>query len=103
MPQSVAWTRSVRSGTALDAPEEGREPPKIGGIMRRPANPVKVQSSGGRSWLPEPHILVRRREVEQRVQSDGGLLDPWAHPMQGRRLEDRRVHDPVVHESLDLV
>src|SRR5262249_61607405 len=56
-----------------------------------------------RSLLSQTHLLVRRGEVEERVQADGRLLEPRADAVQGRRLEDRRVRDALVHQLLDLV
>src|SRR5262245_45448119 len=56
-----------------------------------------------RSRFFQPHLLVGRRKVEQRVQPYPGLLDPWSNAMQRRRLKDRRMHDALVHEPLALV
>src|SRR5262245_2480714 len=51
----------------------------------------------------EADLLVRGRHVEERVEADGGLLDARADAVERRRLEDRRVHDALVDEPLDLV
>src|SRR5262245_34469612 len=56
-----------------------------------------------RSLLFEAHLLVRRGEVEERVQADGRLLESRTDAVQGCRLEDRSVHDALVHQLLDLV
>src|SRR5262245_57301260 len=51
----------------------------------------------------QTHVLVRRGEVEERVQADRGLLEPRANAVQRGGLEDRAVHDSLVHQPLDLV
>src|SRR6266498_5822038 len=56
-----------------------------------------------RSLFLEAHVLVRRRKVEQRVQADRRLLDPRPDPVQGGGLEDRGVHDALVHQPLELI
>src|SRR5215471_10313851 len=71
----------------------------------RPAGPLPRDGlrRARPSLLSQAHLLVRRGEVEERVQADGRLLEPWADTVQGRRLEDRSVHDALVHQLLDLV
>src|SRR5712692_6451410 len=56
-----------------------------------------------RLWLFQAHVLPRRGEVEERVQADPRLLDPWPDPVQRGRLEKRGVHDALVHQPLDLM
>jgi hypothetical protein len=51
----------------------------------------------------QAHLLVGSRKVEQRVQAHCRFLHPWAHAVQCRWLEDRRLHDPLLHQPLDLV
>src|SRR5215831_4021068 len=65
--------------------------------------PSLIIKRRARSLLSQPHLLVRRGEVEERVQADGRLLEARTDAVQGRRLEDRRVHDALVHQLLDLV
>src|SRR2546425_12463454 len=81
-------------------PPAGPHTSTVGALARGP--PMRL-TQFRRSWLLEAHVLVRRGEVEQRVQADPGLLDPWSYPVQRGRLEDRQVHDALVHEPLDLM
>src|SRR5262245_14647070 len=55
------------------------------------------------SRLLQANVLVGRGEIEQRVQADRRLLDAWSHAVQRGGLEDRRVHDPLVHQPLNLM
>src|SRR5215471_14670895 len=55
------------------------------------------------SLLSQAHLLIRRGEVQELVQADGRLLEPWTDSVQGGGLEDRGVHDAVVHQLLDLI
>src|SRR5215470_16944690 len=64
---------------------------------------LAIESSFRISLLSQAHLLVRRGEVEERVQADGRLLEPRTDAVQGCRLEDRCVHDALVHQLLDLV
>src|SRR2546422_11022298 len=81
-------------------PPAGPQPSTVGVLAR---GPTMRLTQSRRSWLLEAHVLVRRGEVEQRVQADPGLLDPWSYPVQRGRLEDRQGHDAPLHEALGLM
>ena len=51
----------------------------------------------------ETHLLIGAGKVEQGVQAHSRFLHARAHAMQRCRLIDRRVHDPLMHQPLDLV
>jgi len=71
---------------------------------RTTATPTRRASAASSTVSPlQSHLFVGGREIEQRVQADRGLLDTRTDPVQRRRLEDRGVHDPLVHQPLDLV
>ena len=53
--------------------------------------------------LFETHLLIGAGKVEQGVQAHSRLLHARAHAMQRCRLIDWRVHDPLMHQPLDLV
>jgi pimeloyl-ACP methyl ester carboxylesterase len=104
-------SRSVRGGCASCIARPG---PSAASSTTRSPGPrptAHARSTPGSSAVArapesrplEPHLFVRRREVEERVQTDGGLLYPRSHAVQRGRLEDRRVHHALVHQPLDLV
>jgi hypothetical protein len=53
--------------------------------------------------LLQAHVLVGGGEIQQGIEADCGLFDSGPNPVQGRRLEDRRVHDAFVREPLNLM
>src|SRR5262245_33426037 len=68
-----------------------------------PSRDPLAEVTGQRSVGLEPQLLVRRRRRHVRDEPDGGLGD--TRPVRGEAglLEDRRVHDLLVHQLLDAV
>src|SRR5262249_24410368 len=60
-----------------------------------------VTSGGGCLFRLERDVLVRRRVGVARDQSEPGLADAWAHPVQERELPDGRIDDALLDELLD--
>src|SRR5262249_61772118 len=87
------------------ARDPGRPRPRRWPISERRAGKIQWWPSARFSLAPphpllllQPHVLVRRREVEQRIQPDRRFLDPRPHAMQRGWLEDRpRHHTPLHH------
>src|SRR5262245_5687032 len=51
----------------------------------------------------QAHVFIRCCQVELRVKTDRSLLHARPNAVQRSRLEDRAVHDALVHELLDSV
>src|SRR5262245_53400803 len=68
-------------------------------LRSRPTGP---ESSPRESLFSQAHLLVGRREVQKGGQPDCGLIEPRADPVKRGWLEDRSVHDALVHQLLDL-